>query len=157
MTIRIGAHKARGDLGAPDRRCPNAEVSAQGSDIETGEMEDLQTRWIGQQRLQVWSIGAPVRELDQMTVSISGRKLRQTESIPKQSQALRLSVHRDSGTEIEIRRQIAVMEVNGHRDAFSSRLRTGSQAERRNQERPTIDADARRRPTAQGKKGLDRL
>ena len=57
MAVGIGARQPRGDLGAVDRLRHHAEGVVERSEIEAGEVKDLDDLRIGQQRLQVRRIG----------------------------------------------------------------------------------------------------
>src|SRR6516225_11396855 len=61
--VGIGSRQPRGDLGAIDRLGHHIESLEENSEIETGEVKDLEQRLVGEQPFQIWSIAAARRNL----------------------------------------------------------------------------------------------
>src|SRR6185312_9723933 len=114
VAIGEGAREPRGDLGAIDRPCRDAEIMPEHGDVEAAEMEDLQDRGIGQQRLEAWRVIGAGGELHEMRYAITGRKLDQAQAVAMGIEAHRFRVDGDAGAEREAGGKVAMVEMDAH-------------------------------------------
>src|SRR5215217_3274097 len=115
VLVRIGAGQAGSDFGAIDRDRHDSERLVQSGEIEAGEMEDLDDRWVGKQPLQVGRL-APARwNLHHVGRAVPRRKLHHAQPV-----AVMVEPH---GLGVDRRRiaipgevgQVAAMQADGHR------------------------------------------
>ena len=114
MTVGVGAHQFRGDLGAKNRGGIDAEIMFDDREIEAGEMEQLQPRRVGKHSLQHRRVIAAGREADEMLVAVSVGQLQQAQPVAQRIEAQRLAVDGDRPRRKDIGRQVAFVEMDGH-------------------------------------------
>src|ERR1700730_3763 len=114
MLVRIGAGQPRGDLGAIHRRRHHAEAMVKRRDIETREVEDLQARRIGDQALEVGSVGRIGGNLHDVGAAVARRKLYDAQPIAMRIEPHGFGVDRDCPAVAVKVRQVTTMQSDGH-------------------------------------------
>src|SRR5215469_5481125 len=114
MTIRKGARNSRGDLSAINWRNHDPEVSVDHGQIKSRKMKQLDYAWIAQQGAESRRVVGAGRELNQMSISVTGGELNDAKPVTIWVQSHRFGVDRDHRSEIDPPGEIALMQPICH-------------------------------------------
>ena len=114
MPVGVGAGELGGDLGAVEGARVDAEVILDHGHVEARVMEDLGDGGVGEQRLEVWRVVAGAVELHQMGIAVTGGELHEAELVTAGNETQRFGVDGDGASEIEPRRQVALVKLDCH-------------------------------------------
>lgn len=82
--------------------------------VEAGKVEDLQHRGVGKQPCEMWCAKGAGGELNKVAYPVTRRNLHETEPIAMRVEAHGLGINGYDRAQIEIGREITVMEMNAH-------------------------------------------
>src|SRR6516164_9821622 len=115
VLVGVSARDPRGDLGAVDRRSHDAQTPLQHTEIEAGEMKDLQNRTVGEKFGQIRRGAGACRDLHYVGGTVARRQLHHAQPIADRIEPHGFGVDRH-GVDTVAREvgQIAAMQADSH-------------------------------------------
>src|SRR5262249_6859641 len=115
VLVGVGTRDPRGDLGAIDRGGHDAQPPLQHTEIEAGEMKDLENRSVGEKFGQIGRCARGCRDLHHVGGAIARRQLHDAQPIADRIEPHGFGVDRHRGAAV-VREagQIAAMQADSH-------------------------------------------